>query len=69
MKSVSAEMIAKRAVRTGDKTWQTNSTPSAIGNNDINDLEVDYDNLHYGWNDKALSAETKREATITNKLD
>lgn len=58
-------MIAKRALRTGDKTWQLNSTAkhTAI---DENDVEVDYDNMGYGWNDSSVSEEAKRNTKIIN---
>lgn len=65
MKSVTTKMIAKRAFRTGDKSWTSNST--AFQTKDDADCgDVDYENMSWGWNDQILSPEMKQAATITH---
>lgn len=70
LKSVSAEMIAKRALRTGDDTWQLRHKGKPKRILDCHAENVDTaDNLVWGWNDEHVSAEIKLDATIENQIE
>lgn len=74
LKVVSDPMICKRALRTGDGTWDSrqrsksfaeSSAPDCNGNVEL--VNMDYENMLWGWNDKDLPDKAKQFVEIRNK--
>lgn len=66
LKTVSPEMIRKRALRTGDGSHEC-ATQKVIGLDDAqNNVERDVEHF-WGWNDELLTEEDKKDVTIINK--
>ncbi|XP_072400175.1 acyl-CoA Delta-9 desaturase-like isoform X2 [Diabrotica undecimpunctata] len=67
LKTVSAEMVRKRAHRTGDGTWKDGKIDINAGVEKNLDKNQFYDDCVWGWDDKDMTEDVRKDANIKNK--
>lgn len=65
LKTVSREMVKKRVQRTGDGSWKNHYDDQS---NDVDDHHHDHKNSVWGWGDKDMNEEDKKDVRIFNCL-